>query len=122
MGKYEAGVRWQLGAGVPYTRPMGFDDILDFRERLPDVINDQGIRRVILDRPYQGRLPTVHRLDVSLERAFQLSSSGTEFTAEVGAVNIYDQRNIFYYDVYTHRRIDQLPLVPYLTLKLDIAR
>lgn len=121
MGKYEAGLRWQLGTGVPYTRPMGFDDILDFRERLPDVKNDQGTRRVILDKPYQGRLPAVHRLDVSLERTFRISDSGAAFTAELGAVNTYGQRNIFYYDVYTHRRIDQLPLVPYLTLKMELG-
>lgn len=122
IGSFTAGIRWQMGTGVPYTRPMGFDDVLDFRERLPDVLRDQGLRRVILDKPYQGRLPTVHRLDVSLERAFQVVNPGLALNARVGAVNIYDQTNIFYYDVYTHRRINQLPIVPYLTLEIQVGK
>ncbi|GAA5520831.1 hypothetical protein LQ318_03765 [Aliifodinibius salicampi] len=121
LGSYTAGVRWQLGSGMPFTNPLGFDDMLDFRERLPDVNTDQGVRRVILDKPYQGRMPTVHRLDVSLERSFQIAS-GAQLNTRIGAVNAYDQTNIFYYDVYTHRRINQLPVVPYLTLKMEIVK
>ncbi|MFH5831005.1 carboxypeptidase-like regulatory domain-containing protein [Halalkalibaculum sp. DA384] len=121
IGSFTAGVRWQLGTGVPFTRPMGFDDILDFRERLPDVLRDQGLRRVILDKPYQGRLPAVHRLDMSLERAFRIIDPGLTLNARAGVVNIYDQTNIFYYDVYTHRRINQLPVLPYLTLEMKVG-
>lgn len=120
IGSITAGVRWQLGTGMPFTRPMGFDDILDFRQRLPLVNQDRGTRRVILDRPYGGRLPTTHRLDISLERSFRLSQSGSELNLQMGAINSYDQTNLFYYDVYTHRRIDQLPFMPYATLKMEI--
>lgn len=120
LGGFTMGSRWQLGTGLPYTRPLGFDDLLDFRERLPDVTTDGGIRRVILDKPYQGRMPVVHRLDVSIEKNFQITNSGTALNVQVGAINSYDQTNIFYYDVFTHRRIDQLPFLPYATLELEI--
>lgn len=120
LGGFTFGSRWQLGSGLPYTRPLGFDDLLDFRERLPDVTTDRGIRRVILDKPYQGRMPVVHRLDVSVEKSFRITNSGTAFNLQVGAINSYDQTNIFYYDVFTHRRIDQLPFLPYATLELEI--
>lgn len=120
LGGFTFGSRWQLGTGLPYTRPLGFDDLLDFRERLPDVTTDRGIRRVILDKPYQGRMPVVHRLDVSVERSFKITNSGTALNLQVGAINSYDQTNIFYYDVFTHRRIDQLPFLPYATLELEI--
>ncbi len=120
IGSFTFGSRWQLGTGLPYTRPLGFDDLLDFRQRLPDVTTDRGTRRVILDKPYQGRMPVVHRLDVSLERSFRITDSGTALNLQVGAINSYDQTNIFYYDVFTHRRIDQLPLLPYATLELVI--
>lgn len=119
IGKFTMGSRWQLGTGLPYTRPLGFDDLLDFRERLPDVTTDRGIRRVILDKPYQGRMPIVHRLDVSIERSFKITDSGTALNMQVGAINSYDQTNIFYYDVFTHRRIDQLPFLPYATLEVE---
>jgi hypothetical protein len=120
FGLFTFSTRWQLGSGFPFTRPLGFDDLLDFRERLPDVTTDRGIRRVILDKPYQGRMPAVHRLDVSLRRNFNITSSGTALEVQVGAINSYDQRNIFYYDVFTHRRIDQLTFLPYATLNLKI--
>jgi hypothetical protein len=38
---------------------------------------------------------------------------------QIGAINLYDRANIFYYDVYTHRRVDQLPFAPYVSLKLE---
>lgn len=120
FGPYTAGMRWQLGSGMPFTRPMGFDDLLDFRVRLPDVRQDRGTRRVVVDKPYLGRMPTVHRLDVSLERSFRLAANGSNLNMQIGVINTYDQSNIFYFDVFTSRRIDQLAFSPYLTLKLEI--
>ncbi|MEX0944322.1 MAG: carboxypeptidase-like regulatory domain-containing protein [Balneolaceae bacterium] len=119
-GVYTTGIRWQMGSGLPFTQPLGFDDVLDFRERLPSVNRDRGIRRVILDKPFQGRMPTIHRLDISIERSFQISASGSNLNVQAGAINIYDQSNIFFYDIYTSRRIDQLSFSPYLTLKLEV--
>ncbi len=119
FGEYTLGVRWQLGSGMPFTRPMGFDDLLDFRERLPDVNLDRGTRRVLVDKPFEGRMPIVHRMDVSVERGFQISESGSNINIQMGAINVYNQSNIFYYDLFTNRRIDQLTFAPYLTLKLE---
>jgi hypothetical protein len=71
---------------------------------------------MLLDRPFTGRLPAMHRLDVSLERGLDLRFG--RLTAQVGAINAYDRRNMFYYDLYTARRVDQLPLAPYASLTL----
>ena len=120
IGPYTAGARWQMGSGMPFTQPLGFDDILDFREQLPNVNTDRGIRRIIIDKPFRGRMPTTHRLDVSVERSFQISPSGSLINLQVGAINTYDKTNIFYYDIFTNRRIDQLTFAPYLTLKLEM--
>ena len=43
-----------------------------------------------------------------------------ELKAQAGAVNLYDRANIFFYDVYTGRRLDQLPVAPYLSLRLAV--
>ena len=120
LGEYTMGARWQMGSGLPFTQPLGFDDVLDFRERLPSVNRDRGIRRVVMDKPFQGRMPTIHRLDVSIERSFNISASGSKINVQAGAINIYDQSNIFFYDIYTSRRIDQLSFSPYVTLKLEV--
>lgn len=117
LGKYTAAVRWELGTGLPFTRPIGFDEIFFYNEKLPDLHREFGTSRVILEKPYQGRTPAYHRLDISLERRFSFDL--TQLVVQIGAVNAYDHRNLFYYDVYTHRRIDQLPFAPYLSLKLE---
>lgn len=116
IGKVRANVRWQFGSGLPFTRPFGFDDLIRFRT-LVDVRKTPGIPRILYAKPYQGRLPTYHRLDLSAERTFSLH--GANLTLQAGAINLYDRANLFYYDIFTTRRVDQLPLLPYVSLKIE---
>ncbi|MEX0660955.1 MAG: TonB-dependent receptor [Balneolaceae bacterium] len=114
---FTVSARWQIGSGMPFTKPIGFDSIVQFEEELPSVKNIYGTPRVILDKPFQGRMPINHRLDISMERTFQFSESEISFQA--GAINSYNQSNLFYYDVYTQRSLNQLPFAPYLSIKLQ---
>lgn len=116
--KLRLNASWQIGSGLPYTRPLGFDDLIKFEDKLPNIKLEPGIPRIILDRPYNGRLPVYHRLDISLERSFDFKAG--ELEAQIGAINTYNQENIFYFDVYTQRQINQLPFYPYGSLKLNI--
>ena len=118
VGEIFFGLRWQLGTGVPFTQPIGFDEVIFYDDGLSDVRNTVGTRRVILDKPYEGRLPVYHRLDISAERDFNLSKSGIVLNSKVGVINAYDRRNLFFYDTFTDRRADQLPFVPYIALKI----
>ncbi len=116
LGKFKASARWQYGSGLPYTRPLGFDELISLRT-LVDVRTVYGTPRVLYERPYQGRLPDYHRLDVSVERAFPFRH-GT-LTVQAGAINLYDRANLFYFDLFTVRRVDQLPLIPNLSIKYE---
>lgn len=118
MKEYLIGIRWQLGTGVPFTQPIGFDEVLYFNEGLPDVRNTPGTRRVILDKPYKGRLPVYHRLDASVERDFKLENFNSDLNLKLGVINAYDRANLFFYDVFTNRRSYQLPFVPYIAFKV----
>lgn len=109
-------VRWQFGSGQPFSRVVGFDGFALIDE-VEDVVDVPGSRRVIYARPYDGILPTYHRLDASLERSFALGSS-VELAAQVSVVNAYNRPNIFYLDTFTLQRVDQLPLTPSLGLAL----
>ena len=111
-----ASARWQLGSGLPFTRPIGFHEAYDYADRLHDVTAGPGDTGLILARPFNGRLPVTHRLDLSLKRDFALAA-GT-LSVQAGAINAYDRRNMFYYDLYSGRRVDQLPLAPYASLTL----
>ena len=116
LGPYTFAARWEYGSGFPFTRPLGFDELFDFRTNLPNVLASYGQTRLLLDRPYNGRLPPIHRLDVSAKRIAHLGSHALQLQA--GVINAYGQTNLFYYDVFTNRRIDQLPFAPYVSVKL----
>ncbi len=111
-----ASARWQYGSGLPYTPPLGFDAWFDLRT-LPDVRTNIGSPRFLFRQPFGARLPAYHRLDASVERAFDLARA--DLTVELGAINLYNRANLFYFDLFTQRRVDQLPLVPYLSLQLS---
>lgn len=117
LGFATADVRWQLGSGRPYTKPFGFDLFLRLRELLesPRYI---GTPRLLYEKPYRDRLPAYHRLDVSLERTVELDK--VDLTAKAGAINLYDRQNLFYFDLFTQRRVNQLPLVPYLAVEITV--
>ena len=117
-GPYSFSARFQFGSGLPFTQPLGFDDIIYFEPFLPEVRTDPGTPRILLDKPFRGRMPDYHRLDVSAARVFHFGS--VDMTISAGAVNTYNQTNIFYYDLYTHRRVDQMPFIPYLSIKTEI--
>jgi len=116
LGAFTASARWLFGSGLPFTRPIGFDEAFDFARELPKVTNTLGTTRLLLDKPFTGRLPMVHRLDLSLNRAFDMSFG--QIVVQAGVINAYDRRNMFYYDLFTGRRLDQLPLAPYASLTL----
>ena len=83
-----------------------------------DAFQDQGDRRVIYERPFNGILPTYHRLDLSVERTFTTGRART--TVQGSLINAYDRANIFFLDVFTLQRADQLPLIPSFGIKIEL--
>lgn len=108
---------WSYGSGLPYSRPFGFDSHILLWEHIPDVKNHYGKPRILMDRPFNGRMPDFHSLNVSVEQAFFFSE--LRMNVQLGAINGYDRDNLFYYDIQNQRRINQLPLYPYLSLKVE---
>ena len=110
--------RLAFGSGLPFTRALGFDRFIS-PTRPVDPFQTPGSQRVIYERPYNGRLPTFHRLDLSADRTFALTPD-LDLTAQVALINAYDRANVFYYDTFTLNRVDQLPLIPSFGLKLAV--
>ena len=108
--------RWDVGSGLPFSRAVGFDGfmLVDDIER---AVNAPSTRRVIYERPFNALLPVYHRLDLSVERTFSLGS--VQLTLLGSVINAYDRRNIFYLDIFTLNRVDQLPFVPSLGMRLS---
>ena len=114
--EYDFSVRWSFGSGLPYSQAAGFDGFILIDDVL-DVLNEPKSRRVIYEDPFNARLPTYHRLDFSIDRTFELRNS--DLTLQASVINVYNRRNLFFLDIFTLRRVDQLPIFPSFGLKLE---
>ena len=110
-------VRWQYGSGLPFSEALGFDEFI-LLEGPTDLFENPGDTRVLYSYPYGGRLPSYHRLDLSLERSFDLAGN-VALTLLASGTNAYDRTNLFYIDLFTLDRLDQLPLIPAVGVKLS---
>lgn len=115
LSGFDISLRWQFGSGLPYTKPLAFDGFA-LIDDIRTVFEAENSRRVVYDRPYGDILPTYHRLDASVERTWKIRRAALTFQGSV--INIYDRRNIFYLDIFTLRRSDQLPFLPSAGLKV----
>lgn len=109
-------LRWQFGSGLPFSRAYGFDGFV-LMDGPVNAFETPGSRRVIYERPYNGLLPTYHRLDFSVEKVFDFQA--VDVTVLASLINAYDRTNLFYLDVFTLQRVDQLPLIPSLGVKIE---
>lgn len=108
---------WQFGSGLPITRPLGFDEFI-LLDGFIDPFTATGARRVIYGKPYDDLMPTYHRLDVSVARAFTIGN--TTWTLHAAVLNAYDRTNIFYLDLFTGYQVNQLPFIPSLGIKVEV--
>lgn len=119
LGVLTSNLSWTFASGRPFTQVFGYDTLQELRALRDDPLEDVGVPRAFYNRPYGGRLPSTHRLDVSIRRQFELRS-GLLIQAEAGAINAYDRANVFYVDIFTLDRVDQLPFLPYLSLTVKV--
>lgn len=120
LKKWQADVRWNLGSGFPFTLTQGFYEYLTFAQGIySNPYTTNGQLGIIYDAKLNsGRLPYYHRLDISMKRTFYISER-TKAEAYVSIVNVYNRRNIFYFDRIRYTRVDQLPIIPAAGLSLS---
>ncbi|GIV60079.1 MAG: TonB-dependent receptor [Rhodothermaceae bacterium] len=118
-GAYRLTLLWQFGSGLPFTQIDGYYERLPITD--PDdrtALTRRGTTFVARGEPYRARLPAYHRLDVALRRTFTFARAAA--TLQLGLVNAYDRANIFQYNTFSGERVDQLPLIPSLGLKVEL--
>ncbi|MBI5472258.1 MAG: TonB-dependent receptor [Ignavibacteriae bacterium] len=113
---WQASASWTLKSGMPFTPIIGFYD------------------RLIIDPTSSGstayepatfygaknstRLPVYHRLDLSLSKEFRIGFTDIALGASI--INVYDRKNIFFFDRDTGQSIYMLRFSPSLTLKVGV--
>ncbi|MFH1320436.1 MAG: carboxypeptidase-like regulatory domain-containing protein [Bacteroidota bacterium] len=115
---WEANLRWNLGSGFPFTETQGYYGNITFSDGINTdytTINEE--LGIIYGELNQGRLPTYHRLDLTLKRKFELGDNSTLET-NVSVTNVYNQKNLFYFNRVRNEWVDQLPILPSFGLNL----
>jgi hypothetical protein len=107
----------EFGSGLPYTQIFATDLILRIPYEIP--ARNPGIAYGYYDRPNAERLPVYHRLDVSVQRYFDVMP-GFRIGAEIGAINLYDRENIFYLDVVSFAVVNQSGFLPYISISATL--
>ncbi len=111
-------LRWEFGTGFPFTQTTGYYDRLG----LSDIF--RGSSRGETGKPYailgdknSARLPTYHRLDLSATYRFVLKPIAG--TVGIHVVNLYNRKNVFYFDRKTGQQVNMLPFFPTATLNIE---
>lgn len=116
---WEFDVRWNFGSGFPFTQTLSFYEKYTFQDGAnTDVVNGNGELGIVYDDLNGGRLPTYHRLDMTIKREFVLSVNST-LEANIGVTNAYNRENIFYFDRVNFERVNQLPFMPSAGLSMN---
>ncbi len=109
---WEADMRWNFGSGFPFTPTQGFYPYLNFGDGIfTDYTTVNGYLGVLYGDFNSRRLPYYHRLDFSIKRTFVVTKK-SNIEASFSISNVYDRRNIFYFDRIRYKRVDQLPFLP----------
>ena len=129
---WEAGLRWNMGTGIPYTRPLGSHAYYvprfageNGRLYWQGSSDTDGLGGYAIDLgPRNGeRYPAYHRLDASVRKTYE--KSWGKLTPYLDILNLYNQQNVlFYFYEYdknpaTRSGISMFPLLP--TIGVDVS-
>jgi len=116
---WQSSLSWFFNSGLPFTQISGYYDKLYIEDiyNIGNLFGGYFPFTVLTDRNL-GRLPTYHRLDFNISKEFKLGFMNLDFSINV--LNVYDRKNIFYFDRKTGQRVNMLPILPTATLKISI--
>lgn len=116
---WELSGRWNFGSGFPFTQTQGFHPNINVNNGInTDFLSQNGGLGIVYADFNQGRLPTYHRLDVSLRHTWAISDR-SELDFNFSISNMYNRENIFYFDRVRFSRVNQLPILPSLGVTLS---
>ena len=118
------GARWNLGTGLPYTRPLG-----SFVYFSPQNVSggrltwqEEEANAMFLGQRNGTRYPSYHRLDLSTRRTFTFGW-GT-LTPHLDVLNVYNRKNVLFYffdytaETATRSGLSMFPILPTVGLEV----
>ena len=104
----------ELWFWFPFTKTQAYYEELNLNNNLNQIFEfSNGNLGILYSDLNTGRLPSYHRLDISLKKKFSFSKFN-ELEISAGLTNVYNRKNIFYYNRVDAIRVNQLPIIPSL--------
>ena len=115
---WQANARFNYGSGFPFTPTQAFYPETPLNNLGTQIQNTNPNLGILYSEFDSQRLPDYARLDLSLSKNFQISQRiALRFNASV--INVIDRENIFYFNRVTGQRVNQLPILPTLSVGMD---
>jgi hypothetical protein len=110
-------MRWNFGSGFPFTQSAGYYEKLDFQQGGigTNPLSTNGSLGILYGDLNGGRLPYYHRLDFSADKVLY-KKKNSKVWAVFSLTNVYNRNNVFYFNRITFKRVDQLPILPSISL------
>lgn len=109
---FELSMRFNFGSGFPFTRALGFYNLIPSTNLDTDFISANGTIGVLYETERnKGRLSDYHRLDFAAKKTFNFSKR-TKLEINASVSNVYNRDNIFYFNRISYERVNQLPILP----------
>ncbi|GJQ21173.1 MAG: TonB-dependent receptor [Bacteroidia bacterium] len=110
--------RWQFGSGFPYTQTNGSYYRLTLKDAIPGPFyHETGELFSVYGKKNAARLPSYHRLDAGVSYEFSVFGS-FEGALNITLLNMYDNKNILYFDRKRGSRVDNIGFFPSASLTL----
>lgn len=111
-------VKWEFGSGFPFSQTVGYFDRMTFDNMFPSQFETEaGSPFIMLGRKNAVRLPAYHRMDISVVYNFRVI--GLDVNVGADLLNVYNNKNIFYFDRRTGQRVNMLAFYPSATLTIQ---
>ncbi len=116
---WHSSVTWVYSSGLPFTEILGYYDKL-YLDNFFDSWNSRDPRRpyTLIGVQNLGRLPDYHRLDLNISKKFAFSFMNLYLDFNI--INLYDRANIFYFKKETGERVNMLPFLPTISVKVEL--
>lgn len=112
---WEVDIRWNFGTGFPFTPTQGFYESLNFDDITTDYVSQNGQLGVLYGQINSHQLPTYHRIDITIKKWWEFSEF-SRLEVAAGCTNAYNRANVFYFDRVAYKRVNQLPIMPSISM------
>ncbi len=115
---WQSSATWAIHSGLPYTPMAGYYDRIpiDPWTQPYDAVKPQPV--TLWGDRNSSRLPAYHRLDLNLTRQFHVESALV--TCGFSVINVYDRKNIFYFNRDTGEKVYMLRILPTVSLRVEL--